>query len=158
MAQTAPAHRPLIEWSDDLSVGIQEIDEQHKVLVGLVNEMHQAIREHHGSETAKQILERLGDDTRIHFAVEESLMRIFGYPGYDGHKKQHEELIGQFRQYQAKVQSGTAKISFEPLHFLKLWLAQHILESDKAYAPHMLKLGAKAKSGQSSWFSRLRHH
>jgi hemerythrin len=158
MTQTATAQRPLIEWSDELSVGIQEIDEQHKVLVGLVNEMHRAIHEHHGSETARQILDRLGDYTRIHFAVEESLMRIFDYPGYDEHKKQHEELIGQFRQYQAKVQSGTAKISFELLHFLKLWLAQHILESDKEYAPHMLKLGAKAKSAQTSWFGRLWHH
>jgi len=158
MTQTATAHRPLIEWSDELSVGIQEIDEQHKVLVGLVNEMHQAIHEHHGSETAREILDRLGDYTRIHFAVEESLMRIFDYPGYEAHKKQHEELIAQFRQYHAKVQSGTAKISFELLHFLKLWLSQHILESDKDYAPHMLKLGAKAKSAQSSWFGRLWHH
>jgi hemerythrin len=158
MGQVATPQRALIEWTDELSVGIQEIDEQHKVLVGLVNEMHRAIHEHHGSETARQILDRLGDYTRIHFAVEESLMRIFDYPGYDEHKKQHEELIAQFRSYQAKVASGTAKISFELLHFLKLWLAQHILESDKEYAPHMLKLGAKAKSGQSSWFGRLWHH
>jgi len=158
MAQAETAYRLLIEWTEELSVGIQEIDEQHKVLVGLVNEMHQAIHEHRGTETARQILDRLGDYARIHFAVEESLMRIFDYPGYEEHKKQHEELIGQFKLYQAKVQSGTAKISFELLHFLKLWLSQHILESDKEYAPHMLKLGAKAKSAQSSWFGRLWHH
>jgi hemerythrin len=155
--QQATAYRPLIEWSDDLSVGIQEIDEQHKVLVGLVNDMHRAIHEHHGSETAKGILDRLGDYTRIHFAVEESLMRIFDYPGYDEHKKQHEELIAQLKGYQAKVANGTVKISFELLHFLKLWLSQHILESDKNYGPHMLALGAKAQSGKSSWFSRLWH-
>ena len=151
------AHQPLIEWTEELSVGIQEIDEQHKVLVGLVNEMHQAIHEHHGSETAKRILDRLGEYTRIHFAVEESLMRLFEYPDYEAHKKQHEELIGQLIQYQARVASGTTKISFELLHFLKLWLAEHILASDKEYAPHMLKLGAKAKSGKQSWFSKLWH-
>lgn len=158
MAQTAAPQRALIEWSDELSVGIQEIDEQHKVLVGLVNDMHRAIHEHHGSDTARNILEQLGDYTRVHFAVEESLMRIFDYPGYEEHKKQHEELIAQFRASQDKVRSGTAKISFELLHFLKLWLSQHILESDKEYAPHMLNLGARAKSAQSSWFSRLWHH
>jgi hemerythrin len=158
MGESYPPQRALIQWTDELSVGIQEIDEQHKVLVGLVNDMHRAIHEHHGTETAREILDRLGDYTRIHFAVEESLMRIFDYPGYDEHKKQHEELIAQFKVYHQKVQSGTAKISFELLHFLKLWLSQHILESDKEYAPHMLSLGAKAQSGQSSWFSRLWHH
>src|SRR5512139_1687724 len=117
MAQTLAPQRALIEWSDELSVGIQEIDEQHKVLVGLVNDMHRAIHEHHGSDTARNILEQLGDYTRVHFAVEESLMRIFDYPGYEEHKKQHEELIAQFRAYQDKVRSGTAKISFELLHF-----------------------------------------
>src|SRR5512140_2145124 len=77
MAQTAAPQRAHIEWSDELSVGIQEIDEQHKVLVGLVNDMHRAIHEHHGRDTARAILEKLGDYTRVHFAVEESLMRIF---------------------------------------------------------------------------------
>ena len=147
----------LIEWSDELSVGIQEIDEQHKVLVGLVNEMHRAILERHGSETAKEILGRLGDYTRIHFAVEESLMRIFDYPGYEERKKQHEELIRQFKECHAKVTTGSAAVSFQLLHFLKLWLSQHILESDKDYSPYMLKRGVKAKASQESWFKRLWH-
>jgi hemerythrin len=147
----------LIEWTEELSVGIQEIDEQHKVLVGLVNDMHRAILEHHGSETAKEILGRLGDYTRIHFAVEESLMRIFDYPKYEEHKKQHEELIRQFKVYHEKVMSGSASISFQLLHFLKLWLSQHILESDKDYSPYMLKRGVKAKAAQESWFKRLWH-
>jgi hemerythrin len=46
----------LIQWSDEFSVNIQEIDEQHKVLVGLLNELHQAIREHHGKATSREIL------------------------------------------------------------------------------------------------------
>ena len=45
-----------VEWSDALSVGIEEIDEQHKVLVELVNRMHQAIHERHGSDVVKGIL------------------------------------------------------------------------------------------------------
>ena len=68
-----------VEWSDELSVGVEEIDEQHKVLVGLVNEMHEAIHQRHGSEVVQEILAKLADYTRIHFAVEESLMRILNY-------------------------------------------------------------------------------
>jgi hemerythrin len=153
----AVREKRLIDWSDELSVGIQELDEQHKVLVGLVNEMHQAIHQHHGTETAREILGRLGEYTRIHFAVEESLMRIFEYPGYDAHKKQHEELIRQFRDYEARVAAGKQTIGFQLLHFLKLWLAQHILESDKDYGPFMLARGVKARAAQQGWFRRLWH-
>ena len=80
-----------VEWSDVLSVGIEEIDAQHKVLVDLVNEMHQAIHQRRGSDAVREILAQLADYTRIHFAVEESLMRILGYPGYDDHKAEQEE-------------------------------------------------------------------
>lgn len=147
----------LIEWSDELSVGIQEIDEQHKVLVGLVNEMDEAIRQHHGSEVTAEILQRLAEYTKIHFAVEESLFRIFDYPGYEEHKKQHDELIREVMDLQEKVDSGKKSVSFQLLHFLKMWLTQHILDSDKEYGPYLLKSGLKARSSQSSWFKKLWH-
>jgi len=147
----------LIEWNDELSVGIQEIDEQHKVLVGLVNEMHDAIHARHGSEVSSEILARLADYTRIHFAVEESLFRIFDYPGYEEHKAQHDELIKEILELQEKISTGQSNISFQLLHFLKMWLTQHILDSDKEYSPYLLKQGLKAKSAKSSWFKKLWH-
>jgi hemerythrin len=147
----------LIEWNDELSVGIQEIDEQHKVLVGLVNEMHDAIHARKGSEAAREILQRLADYTKIHFAVEESLFRIFEYPGYEEHKAQHDELIKEINELQDKIDRGEGNISFQLLHFLKMWLTQHILDSDKEYSPHLLSAGIKAKSSKQSWFNKLWH-
>ena len=147
----------LIEWDDELSVGIQEIDEQHKVLVGLVNEMHDAIHARKGSEAAREILKRLADYTKIHFAVEESLFRIFEYPGYEEHKAQHDELIREIHELQDKIDKGEGNISFQLLHFLKMWLTQHILDSDKEYSSHLLSAGIKAKSSRQSWFNKLWH-
>jgi len=66
----------LIQWSDQFSVNIQEIDEQHKVLVDLLNQLHNAIREHHGRATSREILNRLAEYTRTHFLLEESLMLL----------------------------------------------------------------------------------
>ena len=66
----------LFHWSDDFSINIQEIDEQHKVLVDLLNQLHVAIREHHGKTTSREILNRLAEYTRTHFLLEESLMRL----------------------------------------------------------------------------------
>lgn len=150
--------KQLVEWSDELSVGIEEIDEQHKVLVDLINQMHQAIHQRRGSDVIASILEQLSDYTRIHFAVEESLMRILNYPGYEEHKEQHEKLIGHMNELQEKVVSGRAAIGFELMHFLKVWLTRHILENDRAYTDHFLMAGANPQLKKRSWVSRLWGH
>lgn len=144
-----------VEWSDVLSVGIEEIDDQHKVLVDLVNEMHDAIHQRHGSDVVKEILSKLADYTRIHFAVEESLMRILAYPEYEEHKTQHEELLHTVQDLQEKVETGKTAIGFELMHFLKIWLTRHIMESDQKYSTYFLDAGAKPKLKKKSWTARL---
>lgn len=150
--------KPLVEWSDELSVGIEEIDEQHKVLVDLINQMHQAIHQRRSSDVIVSILEQLSDYTRIHFAVEESLMRILNYPEYEAHKAQHEKLIAHMSELQQKVVAGRAAIGFELMHFLKVWLTKHILENDQAYTDHFIMAGANPQLKKRSWVSRLWGH
>ncbi len=72
-----------VEWSNELSVGIEEIDFQHKVLIDLLNEIHEAIQQRQDTEVTRNIVRRLDEYTRVHFAVEESLMRILHYPEYE---------------------------------------------------------------------------
>lgn len=147
----------LVEWSDDLSVGIAEIDDQHKKLVEMLNRMHDAIREHRGSSVTRPILNEIAEYTRVHFATEESLMRATNYPDYEVHKAQHEDLIAQVQDLQAKLDAGSHSISFELLHFLKGWLTHHIIESDKLYGPYFLSRGV-AEPAKRSWWSRLFGH
>ncbi|MES9814261.1 MAG: bacteriohemerythrin [Candidatus Thiodiazotropha sp.] len=144
-----------VEWSDALSVGIEEIDEQHKMLVELVNKMHEAIHQRHGSDVVKSILGDLADYTRIHFAVEESLMRILNYPGYEDHKEIHEELLQSVADLQEKVTTGKTAIGFELMHFLKTWLTKHIMEEDMEYSGFFLKAGAQPRLSKKSWIQRL---
>ncbi|WP_281646264.1 bacteriohemerythrin [Parendozoicomonas sp. Alg238-R29] len=149
-------NRELITWTDEFSVGIQEIDEQHKTLVDLLNNLYVAIREHHGNKEATNTLCELATYTRIHFTVEESLMSITGYPEYEKHKYQHKLLADQLNEFQEKVVNGTP-ISVELLHFLKNWLTHHILEDDMAYAPHMIKKGIRTHHTKRSLIDRLLH-
>lgn len=128
----------LLEWNDGFEVGIQEIDEQHRTLVDLLNQLHAAIRDHKGSAASREILDRLAEYTRTHFLLEESLMRVSHYPGFEIHKQQHEDLINQVKSLQEKIDSGQASISFELLHFLQVWLTKHINESDKRFGKHFL--------------------
>ena len=154
-AHAIPHNHKLIEWSDQLSVGIEEIDEQHKVLVNLANELNDAIINLHGREKSVSILNELIEYTRIHFAVEESLMRILDYPGYEAHKIVHEELFKHVIQLQTKVESGKTSIGFELMHFLKNWLTKHIMEEDMEYSSFFLNAGAKPKLAKKSWIKRL---
>lgn len=142
----------LLEWTDDLSVGIEEIDEQHRELVRLLNQLHTAIWEKHGTDACIEILDKLVEYTRVHFAVEESLMRILGYPDYAPHRHEHENLISQVVELQRKLKSGEANVSFELMHFLKNWLTHHIMGTDKAYAPYFLSKGVEKTLGKKSFW------
>ncbi|WP_295443258.1 bacteriohemerythrin [uncultured Thiodictyon sp.] len=144
------------EWSDALSVGVDEIDNQHKVLLGLVNEMHEAIQARHSTSVVGGVLERLADYTQSHFAAEENLMRLLRYPGYAEHKAQHEALMLRVVEFQQKVDAGKTAIGFELMHFLKVWLTGHIMSSDQRYVECLIDVGVKAKLKQKSWAGRLR--
>ena len=144
-----------IEWSNELSVGIEEIDAQHKVLVDLLNQIHEAIQQRHGAEVTARILEKLGEYTRTHFAVEESLMRIMHYPDYERHKAEHDKLIEQLNVFHAKLVAGKTSISFELAHFLKVWLTKHIMETDKYYTPYFLEQGIRPELAKTSWVKKL---
>lgn len=145
-----------IEWSNELSMGIEEIDNQHQVLVDLLNQIHDAIQHHHGMEATRSIVTKLEEYTRVHFAVEESLMRILHYPQYEPHKKEHDKLIKQLDELREKLETGKASISFELAHFLKVWLTKHIMDVDKAYAPHFMAQGIRSELPKRSWVEKLK--
>ncbi|MGM0595013.1 MAG: bacteriohemerythrin [Pseudomonadota bacterium] len=139
----------LIDWSTELEMGIHEIDEQHRMLVDILNEFYEAIQQHKGTAVAEGILERLADYTRIHFAVEESMMRLLDYPDYQEHKRLHDELIETLKDLTVKFASGKRSVNFELIHFLKLWLTKHIQESDMDYTAYFLSRGVVAQPNHS---------
>ena len=147
--------KKLMQWSEQLSVGIQEIDEQHKVLIDLLNKLHNAILHHHGADACGQIMDELCEYTKIHFAVEESILRILDYPNYENHKEHHEQLLSQVRELRHKMETENHSISFELLHFLKKWLTIHIMEEDTAYTEHLLSCGAKATFRKKTWLNKF---
>lgn len=142
----------LLKWDDKLNIGIDEIDIQHKSLVDLLNQLHAAIQEKRGTVACMEILNKWVEYTRVHFTVEESLMRILGYPDYAGHLEEHEKLIAQVIEMKQKLEIGNANISFELLHFLRGWLTHHIMETDKDYVPFFLSKGVERHSSRKSFW------
>lgn len=120
----------LITWSEKLSVSVDSVDSQHKRLVTMVNELNAAMASAAGNEILEDILERLVDYTATHFRYEEELMKKHGFPGYDAHKRKHDDLVEKVLDLQKKFKSGNARMTIEVMMFLKNWLTQHIQGTD----------------------------
>jgi hemerythrin len=129
---------PLMTWTPKLSVGVAVLDEDHKKLVGMVNELYDAMQAGHGKESLGPILDRLVDYTKVHFAREEKLFGQTAYPEAVPHKQQHDALTRQVLDVQRKYAAGAAAtVSLEVMHFLRDWLINHIQGSDQKYRPHL---------------------
>jgi hemerythrin len=129
---------PLMTWTPKLSVGVAVLDEDHKKLVGMVNELYDAMQAGHGKESLGPILDRLVDYTKVHFAREEKLFGQTGYPEAVPHKQQHDALTRQVLDVQRKYAAGAAAtVSLEVMHFLRDWLIKHIQGTDQKYRSHL---------------------
>jgi len=127
---------PLIQWSDDLSVGVREIDAQHKKLIGHINTLHDAMREQKVSDVFGTVLADLAAYSLYHFKTEEEYMKKFGYPGYFTHKKEHDTFVAKVTGVRKDLSENGIKRPMETMIFLRNWLTNHIQKSDKQYTTH----------------------
>jgi len=129
---------PIIHWTEDLSVGTETIDEDHKVLIGMINKLDDAIKSKEPQGTVNKVLSELLDYTGYHFDREEALMKAANYPDYDAHARTHGTLKAQVADIRNRYERNPDSIhEREVLAFLKNWLTAHILGRDKLYAPFM---------------------
>lgn len=122
----------MMEWNDKLKVGHSLIDRDHLKLVGLINELGDAMSAGKGKDVCGKVLDELISYTKTHFAMEEQLMSVHRYAGNAAHKAEHAKLVQDVVDFQGKYAAGTVTLSVSLLHFLMEWLTHHILESDKA--------------------------
>lgn len=129
----------LMPWGKKFILGMDEIDEQHRRLVSMVNQLHKAMKLKKGRQQLKEILGALAEYTVNHFKFEEKLFDEHGYPETDLHKKIHKNLVKQVTEFQSQLEQGKASLSMDLMGFLKDWLNNHILETDKKYVPFLLE-------------------
>ncbi len=131
----------LIQWDDTLSVNVEELNEQHRKLIEILNLLYTSTHENKSKEVLTGILNSLIQYTVVHFETEEKLMAKTKYPGMEEHIKEHELLKQQVLSYNSQYQSESETVSFELLNFLRKWLTNHILRSDKKYSKHFNQAG-----------------
>jgi len=130
----------LFAWKDEYSVGIDEIDRQHRSLIHMINDLYEAMQDGSSGAVLTPILAALKDYTAAHFATEELCMREAGYPGLEQHRQEHAVMTAKIAELDAMHRSGKRAVSIQVLLFLRDWLASHICETDRRMAP-CLKAG-----------------
>lgn len=153
-----------ISWKDEMSVGIEEIDVQHRVIIKMVNELEDCIA-NKNLDSVKAVLTDAVNYVSSHFTVEETLMSLFNYTDFTEHRLQHqkfaEEVVKKKRRietfYDVKgefAEKLALEIAEELSDMLQKWLVNHIMKTDKDYSSFFLKVKEKAahKGGWLSWF------
>ncbi|MBX3008862.1 MAG: bacteriohemerythrin [Melioribacteraceae bacterium] len=133
----------LISWNENYSVKIRDIDDQHKKLIDLINELHDAMKSGRGKEVVGKTLSELLKYTSNHFGFEEKLFAQYNYPEGRTHSKTHKDLIDQLKEFISKYESGQNTLSIELMNFLKDWLTNHIMGTDKKYTSFLNSKGIK---------------
>lgn len=129
----------LIDWTNEFSVGIPSLDEQHRNLVDIINKFEEARRRGKGTKIMRQILNEIIGYTQEHFAFEEELLEESDYPDRKLHQSQHRQLLQKVERLQHDYLHEGRRITAETGEFLNYWLTSHILQHDKNYSEHLQK-------------------
>lgn len=119
-----------IAWSRILSVGIDEIDEDHRKLVNIFNLLNHAVTEGESADYLAAILDELINCTAWHFSHEERLMLKYRYDGIDEHKAEHQDLIRTAKELQQQILQADKPVAEENIVVLERWLTEHIFTTD----------------------------
>lgn len=124
----------LMRWMDLYATGIEKIDRQHETLTDLLNALNEAFRGGRPNEVLLFRLDQLIESTHEHFTDEEALMRRKEYPDIDLHKAEHDFLLAQVAHFREEFAASKAELSDSMMDYLRDWLRDHILISDRRMA------------------------
>jgi len=123
-----------MRWLDLYATGIPKIDRQHETLTDLLNALNEAHRAGKPRDVLLFRLEQLIEAVHEHFADEEALMREQGYPDVDLHKAEHDFLLAQVLHFREEFAADKVGLSESMMDYLRDWLRDHILISDRRMA------------------------
>jgi hemerythrin-like metal-binding protein len=149
---------PQFRWTEAMSVGVPELDDDHKVLIDVINQLEAGLEGPAHGEVIGRCLNTLGRYAEFHFAREEKVMTACNFYAVDCHKSEHQRFIRRIRGFSDLCRDHRAAVGEELLDYLKNWLQHHILIQDMAYRPYAedsadARQAAKSFSPVEVWWS-----
>lgn len=134
----------LVKWDESFLVNVDEIDQQHQKLVGIVNKLAVAMSEGKGKNVLGKIIDELVNYTIVHFRTEERILKIVNYPEFSGHQREHADFVQKVSDFQKEFARGQLGLTVEVMNFLCDWVRIHIKKNDKKYAQFLDTHGLRA--------------
>ena len=132
-----------LTWKDSYSVGIDSIDNDHKKLIHLINNLQTAIDYKTDRQFERQTMDEVIDYTHYHFDREEGLMEDNDYPDFVPHKAKHKDMIAKVNEYAEAYERDEPDAIESLLAYLKSWLIAHINGTDQEYSEFLISKGVK---------------
>ncbi len=125
--------RVFVLWNEKYNTGINEIDNQHKKLVNILNQLYESFVDRTTNEKLKEVIQEMKDYTEYHFGVEEKYFKEFNYTDADKHISEHQTFIRKVATFKDDMELGKVSVTFQLMNFLRAWLLRHINGTDKKY-------------------------
>lgn len=130
-----------LKWTDDYSVGVESLDNEHRKILLLLNQFKTAYDYAMSEEYEQKALAELLEYTRYHFTAEEALMKKSNYPGLAEHQKEHQQMIDEINKIELRYEQVGHEAFEEVSSYLSNWLIHHITGSDRKYTAHLNNSG-----------------
>ena len=130
----------IFDWEDDLVIGIEKIDKQHKELIKRLDDIANAILKKQGKNKISSLMDFMEEYGERHFTDEEKFMAFYEFPGLVGQKKHHERFRETTRKLKNELESQTDMESFASSvqRYLIDWLILHIKSEDRKFGEFIL--------------------
>lgn len=125
---------PLFAWKSEYSVGMEVLDEHHKKLFSLLNQLYESTMHSKKVDNLPIIINDLREYTEYHFLAEERYMRSNGFPDTDGHISKHRDFKRRIESLDAQCRADDLEVTRELIIVLGSWLLHHVLEEDRRYS------------------------
>lgn len=132
-----------IVWKEKMSVGNTIIDDEHKLLICLLNSVEIALQVENHADMVRFLVKELHQYTRNHFFQEEKIMKDRKYPDLENHKKEHKAILEQISELEVKLEntensdSGFKDLEADIASMLRSWIIDHVIKTDLKMKPYM---------------------
>lgn len=133
----------LIQWIPALSVGVKELDDQHKKVFEIINEIYDGLSITKDKNLLPDVFQDLVDYANVHLSREEFYFEKFDYPEKDSHTAIHNEYRKKIEDFRKRWEQGEDGVAYQITSFLNDWWQNHIYKVDKKYTVFFQEHGLK---------------
>ncbi|MFC1732879.1 bacteriohemerythrin [candidate division KSB1 bacterium] len=124
---------PAVQWSQSYDLGIQEIDEQHQKLIGIMNKLYEGFEHEMENEEVESVLSEMLDYANDHFLLEEKYFQEFNYEKADQHKLEHQAFRAKLDGLKKEMTENKEAVAADAMGYLADWFISHTQTSDRDY-------------------------